>query len=57
MSLIVRVFRWENKTGAEMSGVELLGRYFSLLDEDEILELYKENYFIIDLDIYSDEGP
>ena len=40
-----------------MSGVELLGRYFSLLDEDEILELYKENYFIIDLDIYSDEGP
>ena len=28
-----------------MSGAELLGRYFSLLDEDEILELYKGNYY------------
>ena len=41
--------RWENKDkdGLEIDKVNLINKYFSILDDDEILELYKiyENDF------------
>ena len=38
-----KLFRWENKDkdGQEINKVNLINEYFSLLDDDEILELYK----------------
>ena len=41
--------RWENKDkdGLEIAKMNLINKYFSILDDDEILELYKiyENDF------------
>ena len=33
--------RWENKNQEELAKDELLNKYFSILDDDEIQDLYK----------------
>ena len=47
--LVQNTFRWENKDKdkEKLTGEELLFKYFDLLDDDEILSLYKiyENDF------------